>query len=78
MSASDVEDKPLMLLVRLIQMGTQAEYRKDAGGAAWENALKIAGVPPRTAAKIRSQAPLARPTRRPATHRAPGADEIVG
>jgi hypothetical protein len=47
MSASDIGDKPLMLLVRLIQMGTQAEYRKDAGGAAWENALKIAGVPPR-------------------------------
>ncbi len=47
MSASDVEDKPLMLLVRLIQMGTQAEYRKDAGDAAWGNALKIAGVPPR-------------------------------
>jgi hypothetical protein len=47
MSGSDVEDKPLMLLVRLIQMGTQAEYRKDAGDAAWGNALKIAGVPPR-------------------------------
>lgn len=47
MSASDVGDKPLMLLVRLIQMGTQAEYRKDAGDPAWENALKIAGVPPR-------------------------------
>jgi hypothetical protein len=34
MSASDVEDKPLMLLVRLIQMNPQAEYRKDAGEAA--------------------------------------------
>jgi len=55
MSASDVEDKPLMLLVRLIQMGTQAEYRKDAGGAAWGNALKIMGVPPQMATKIGSQ-----------------------